>query len=121
MRLLLTDKLFKTYLFALCIPGMAMILFSREILLLFTSAQFYPSEKYIVYLVIAVIISGLNTFFTTLLIADNHRKVVTYSSLIAAIVSFIGNLVLIKNTSGVWGAVYCINFVVFYCIFILYK
>lgn len=115
---LLTDKLFRTYLAALCIPGFAMILFSKQILLFFTSSQFYPAQQYVVYLVTAVIISGLNTFFTTLLIADNRRKVVTYSSLVAAAVSLVGNILLIKYF-GVWGA--CIASILsFFVVYLFY-
>lgn len=93
---ILTDRLYKIYLAALCISGFCVILFAKEILAFFTSTQYYPAENYVIYLVVAVIISGINTFFSTLLIADNQRKVVTYSSLIAAAISFIANLLLIR-------------------------
>jgi len=92
----LSDKLYKIYITTLSISGFGLVLFSKEILLFFTSPQYYASEKYMVYLVIAVIISGMNTFFTTLLIADNKRRVVTFSSVAGGIISFITNLLLIK-------------------------
>lgn len=99
----LTDKLYKIYIAALSIPGFCMVLFSKELLFFFTSPQYYASEKYIAYLVIAVIISGINTFFVTLLVADNKRKIITYTSFVAAVISFAVNLLLIKYYQ-VWGA-----------------
>jgi O-antigen/teichoic acid export membrane protein len=101
--LALIDKLYRIFLATLCVPGFCMILFAKEILLFFTSPQYYPAEKYIVYLTVAVIISGLNVFFATLLIADNKRKVISYTSISAAFVSFMANLLLVKYF-GVWGA-----------------
>lgn len=118
---ILTDKLYKIYIAALCIPGFCMILFAKEVLLFFTSPQYYSAQQYVPYLVVAVIVSGINTFFSTLLIADNRRKVVSYSSFVAAVVSFIGNLLLIKYF-GVIGACVAsiLSFLVVY-IFYYYK
>lgn len=99
----LVDSLYKIYIVALFIPGFMLILYVKEILLFFTSQQYYPSAQYVVYLVVAVIVSGMNTFFGTILIADNKRKIITYSSFISAIASFALNLVLIK-IFGVFGA-----------------
>jgi O-antigen/teichoic acid export membrane protein len=112
------DKLFKIFIAALYIPGFAMVLFARETLLFFTSSQYLPAEKYVVYLVVAVIISGINTFLTTLLIANNSRKVITYTFLAAAGISFIANLLFIKYF-GVLGA--CIASIIsFLIIYIFY-
>ncbi len=97
------DKLYKIYLSALYIPGFLLTLFSKEILFFFTSNNFYKADIYVVYLVVAVLISGTNIFLGTLLIADNRRKIVSYSSFTSAIFSFIANLMLIKYY-GVLGA-----------------
>lgn len=100
---LLADKLYRIYIVALCVPGFCLVMFSKEILLLLTSPQYFSAAKYVIYLTIAVIISGLNTFFATLLVADNKRKVISYTSILAAFVSFIANLLFIKYL-GVLGA-----------------
>ena len=58
----LVDNLYKIYTAALFIPGFLLILFVHEVLLFFTSSQYYPAQAFVVYLVVSVIISGLNTF-----------------------------------------------------------
>lgn len=90
------DKIYKFYIASLYISGFLLVLFTKEVLIFFTSAQYYAASNYIVYLVFAVIVSGMNIFLSTLLIADNRRKIVSYSSFVAAIVSFVSNLFLIK-------------------------
>jgi O-antigen/teichoic acid export membrane protein len=97
------DSLYKIYIAALYVPAFCVILFSREILLFFTSSQYFSASFYVPYLVIAVIVSGMNTFIGTLLIADNRRKIISISSFTAAILSFVINLVFIKYY-GVLGA-----------------
>jgi O-antigen/teichoic acid export membrane protein len=97
------DSLYKIYIAALYIPAFCVILFSKEILLFFTSSQYFSASFYVPYLVIAVIVSGMNTFIGTLLIADNRRKIISYSSFTAAILSFAINLIFIKYY-GVLGA-----------------
>ncbi|MGI8952515.1 MAG: oligosaccharide flippase family protein [Chitinophagaceae bacterium] len=97
------DKLYKFYIASLYIPAFGMILFAKEILLFFTSSQYYAAGMYVVYLVVAAIISGINIFLGTLLIADGKRKIISYSSFIAAVVSFIVNVLFIKYF-GVLGA-----------------
>ncbi len=97
------DKLFKIYIVSLYVPAFCITLFAREILLFFTTSQYYAAETYVVYLATAVIISGINIFLGTLLIADNRRKIVSYVSVISAVFSVIINLVLIKYF-GVLGA-----------------
>jgi O-antigen/teichoic acid export membrane protein len=117
----LLNKLYKIYIVSLFIPGFILSLFVKEILLFFTSSQYYSAYQYVVYLVIAVIISGMNTFFGTLLIADNRKKVVAWSSVISAGLSVVTNLILIKSF-GVLGA--CIGSILsflFVYIFYLYK
>ena len=99
------DKLYKIYIAALYIPAFCVILFSKEILFFFASKQYFSAANYVSYLVVAVIVSGINTFAGTLLIADNKRNVISYSSFTAAILSFIINLVFIKYY-GVIGACY---------------
>ncbi len=97
------NKLYKIYIAALYVPAFCVILFSREILFFFASKQYFTAANYVSYLVIAVIVSGINTFVGTLLIADNKRSIISYSSFTAAILSFIINLVFIKYY-GVIGA-----------------
>jgi O-antigen/teichoic acid export membrane protein len=112
------DKLYRFYVAALYIPAFAVILFVKEILLFFTSTEYYEAQAYVIYLVTAVIISGINIFFGTTLIAEGKRKVISYSSFIAAIVSFIANVWFIKYF-GVLGA--CIASIIsFLVVFIFY-
>jgi O-antigen/teichoic acid export membrane protein len=114
----LLNKLYKIYIVSLFIPGFILSLFVKEILLFFTSSQYYSAYQYVVYLVIAVIISGMNTFFGTLLIADNRKKVVAWSSVISAVLSVVANLILIKSF-GVLGA--CIGSILsFLFVYIFY-
>lgn len=98
------DKLYKVYIAFLYVPAFAITLFTSEILHFFTSSsQYYAAGNYIVYLIVSVIISGINIFLGTLLIANNRRRIVTFSSFASAIVSLIVNLLLIKYY-GVLGA-----------------
>lgn len=98
------DKLYKVYMAFLYVPAFAITLFSAEILRFFTSnSQYYAAGNYVVYLIVSVVISGMNIFLATLLIADNRRKIVTYSTFVSAFVSLIVNLLLIKYF-GVLGA-----------------
>ena len=100
---LTVDTLHKIFIACLYIPAFCVILFSKEILLFFTSPQYFAAGQYVIYLVIAVIFSGMNTFLGTLFIAEGHRKIITYSSFVAAVISFITNLIFIQKF-GVLGA-----------------
>lgn len=99
----LIDKMYKFYIGVLYIAAFCIVLFAKEVLLFLTTKNFYAAEMYIVYLVVSVVFSGVNTFLGTLLIAANRRKIITYFAFISAVASFAINLVLIKYF-GVLGA-----------------
>ncbi len=113
----LVDKLYRIYITLLYISGFMMIVFAKEILVFFTTSKYHSAEEYIAYLTLAVIISGMNTFLSTLLIADNNRKVVSYASFASAIISFIINLLLIKYF-GVLGA--CIASIISFLVVLIF-
>lgn len=112
------DKLYRFYIVSLYVPAFCMILFAKEILVFFTASQYFSAENYVIYLVVAVVISGINIFLGTTLIAEGKRKIISYASTTAAIISFISNLLFIKYF-GVLGA--CIASILsFFVVFIFY-
>lgn len=100
---ILIDRLYRIYIALLYIAGFLMIAFSRELLFLLTTSEFYNAENYIVYLTVAVIISGINTFLSTLFIAEQNRKMVTKASIASVIISVAANIILIRYY-GIIGA-----------------
>ena len=100
-----TDMLYKYFLVCLLTGGFLLSIFSREVFILFTSRKFLDAYKLVGWLVVPVIISGLTTFLGTLLIADHRQKLITKATLISLLITFAGNLTLIKIL-GVYGAIW---------------
>lgn len=104
-------KLFKLFsIFVIC-GGFTISIFSREIFMMAASKSFYEGYRLMPTMVIAVIISGLNTYTGTLLIAANKRKLVAVLTTISAVVCIIFNFVFVPLL-GYWGSLYATIFAV---------
>lgn len=97
-------KLYKIYLFALFIGAFATSLFSKEFFLIATSGVFREAYKIVPFLIISVVISGINTYLNILMIIRNKQKMVSLVLIASAIVSVVLNLVFIPFF-GFYGAI----------------
>ena len=75
------------------------------------SASFFEGHKLVPTMVVAVIITGLNTYLGTLLIAANKRKLVALLTTISALVCIVFNLIFVP-LFGYWGSIYTTIFAV---------
>jgi O-antigen/teichoic acid export membrane protein len=100
----LMDELYRYFLFCLLGAGFLLSIFSREVFLLFTSPSFLPAYRLVSLLVVPVILNGLITFLTVLVIADQRQTVVTRGTLLSLAVTLPATLGLIRLW-GVYGAI----------------
>lgn len=96
--------LYKIFLFAVFLSAAGISLFSREIFHYLTSQKYMAAAYLVPFLVLPAIVSGLNTFLSTLIIAEGKQVVVTKGTFISALFTLIGDLILIR-IYGVPGAI----------------
>jgi O-antigen/teichoic acid export membrane protein len=96
-------RLYRVYLGLLFIGGFATAIFSKEVFLIATSNSFLVGYKIVPFLVISVIISGINTYLDILLIAEQKQKIVSYTTILSGCISVVVNLILIPHM-GYYGA-----------------
>jgi O-antigen/teichoic acid export membrane protein len=97
-------KFYKIYLCILIVAAFATACFSKEFFLVATSANFLSAYKIVPFLLISVIISGINTYLNILMITLNKQKLVSVVSIISGGVSVALNLILIPIL-GFYGAI----------------
>jgi O-antigen/teichoic acid export membrane protein len=98
------DELYRYFLAIVLAGGFVVSIFSREILLFFTSPDFLPAYTLVVLLVVPVILNGLITFLGVLVVAEQRQQLVTKAMLWSVAVSFPVTLVFIRLW-GIYGAV----------------
>lgn len=104
------SKVLTYYVFILCWAGLAISLFSREILYLFSSnPAYYSAYIYIPLITLAVCFYGIQNFFVIGLHYAKKTQNIAVIVLLAMFVSIGSNMVLIPRI-GLWGA--AISFVV---------
>lgn len=104
-------KLYKIFsIFVIC-GGFTIAVFSREVFSIVASASFFEGHKLVPAMVIAVIITGLNTYLSTLFIAASKRRLVAVLTTISATVCIIFNLIFVP-LFGYWGSIYTTIFAV---------
>lgn len=96
--------LYKVFLFAVFLSAAGISLFSKEIFYYLTSQKYMAAAYLVPFLVLPAIISGLNTFLSTLIIAEGKQVVVTKGTFISALLTLVGDLILIRFY-GVPGAI----------------
>lgn len=107
----LNINLYKVFsIFVIC-GGLAISIFSQEIFMIIASKEFFIGHELVPAMVVAVIITGLNTYLGTLLIAGDKRKVVALLTTISAVICVALNLLLVP-LFGFWGSVYATIFAV---------
>lgn len=97
-------KLYKIYLFALFIGAFVASIFSKEFFYIATSGVFREAYKIVPFLIISVVISGINTYLNILMIIRNKQKLVSLVLILSAIVSVTLNLLFIPFF-GFYGAI----------------
>lgn len=98
------ELLYKFFLLSLLCAGCFLSVFSREVFLFFTSARYLSAYRLVPFLVIPVIIAGINTFLSTLMIAEGKQLLITKGTVLSAAVTLLGNL-LITPRLGIPGAI----------------
>jgi O-antigen/teichoic acid export membrane protein len=97
-------KLFRTYLLALFLGAFCIAIFSKEFFLIATSGVFIKGYKIVPYLIIAVLISGINTYYSMLLVADKKNKLQSLTFTLNAIINVALNFLFIPYF-GFYGAI----------------
>lgn len=97
-------NLYRFFLFTIFLFGFALALGSPEVFRIVTSKAFYAGHRIVPFLVISVVIAGINTFLGTLLVARGRQKQISASLVCASLVSLALNLIL-DPVLGYWGAV----------------
>ena len=97
-----------SYLLAISSIGLALSMFSREIIHLMTTSQYYDAAKYIPFMVLSLIIFGMKYHFQIGIMIEKKTKYIAYINGISSIVNIGLNWVLIR-LYGIWGAIIAIN------------
>ena len=97
-------KLYKFYLLALFAGAFGTSIFSKEFFAIATSGAFKDGYKLVPFFIVSVVIAGINTYLNILMIANKKQKMVSFVSIISAIISVVLNLILIPHY-GCYGAI----------------
>lgn len=97
-------RLYKFYLLALFAGAFGTSIFSKEFFAIATSGAFKEGYKLVPFFIVSVVIAGINTYLNILMIANKKQKMVSFVSIISAIISVVFNLILIPNY-GCYGAI----------------
>jgi O-antigen/teichoic acid export membrane protein len=100
----MTDELYRYFLACLLGAGFLVSIFSREIFLFFTSPRFLPAHLFVPLLVAPVVLNGLITFLTVLVVAEQRQTVITRGMFLSLVVTLPATLGLIR-VWGVYGAI----------------
>ena len=97
-------KFYKLYLCILIIAAFGTACLSKEFFLIATSTAFLSAYKIVPFLLISVVLSGINTYLNILMITLNKQKLVSIISIISGVLSVTLNLILIP-VLGFYGAI----------------
>jgi len=97
-------KLFRIYLFALFAGAFCTSIFSKEFFVIATSGVFREAYRIVPYLIISVVISGINTYYGILLIANKKTIQVSSIFILSAIINIVLNFVFVPYY-GYYGAI----------------
>lgn len=100
----LNQTLYRNYLIIILLGGFGISAFSKEIFTIATSENFLVGYKLVPFLVISVLISGVNIYLDMLLIANLRQKVVSYTTILSGVLSITLNFILIPRL-GYAGAI----------------
>ena len=98
-------NLFRIYLFFLFVGGFGISIFSKELFQLFTSEAFLSGYRAVPLLIVSVIFSGINTYYSILLIASKKTIIISSVFMLTAIINVMMNFILIP-LFGYYGAIY---------------
>lgn len=97
-------KFYKLYLCILIIAAFGTACLSKEFFFIATSTAFLSAYKIVPFLLISVVLSGINTYLNILMITLNKQKLVSIISIISGVLSVTLNLILIP-VLGFYGAI----------------
>jgi O-antigen/teichoic acid export membrane protein len=100
----ITDELYRYFILCLLGGGFLMSIFSREIFLLITSSRFQQAYTLVPLLVVPVILNGMITYLSVLVIADQRQALITRATFLSLAVTIPATLILIRLW-GVYGAI----------------
>ena len=100
------SKVFTYYVFILFWTGLGIALFSKEIIVLFSSSEaYYESYKYVPLLVLAICFFGMQNFFIIGLHYAKRTRKIAFITLIVLVFSLGLNIILIPRI-GLYGAAF---------------
>ncbi|HEU4609740.1 MAG TPA: oligosaccharide flippase family protein [Chitinophagaceae bacterium] len=93
----LNVRLFRYYLLLIFTGGFTIALLGKEVFQLAISKSFFAGYKIISIMTVSVIISGVNVYLNTLLIAATRHKIISVATVISAVISIVVNILLISK------------------------
>ena len=100
----LSARLYKYYLLFVYIGGFGIAIISKEVFRFMGSKAFQAGYVIVPGMVLSVILSGVNLYLNTILIAEKRQKIISISIIISATVSIALNFILIPHY-GYYGAI----------------
>ena len=97
-----------SYLLIISTVGLALSIFSPEIIHIMTTSQYFEASKYIPFIVLSLIIFGMKYHFQIGIMIEKRTKFIAYINGVSCIVNVALNWILIR-TYGIWGAIIAIN------------
>lgn len=101
-------NIFDYYLLAICTSGLLLSIFSREIIIIMTSREYYAAAGYIPAIVLSMIIFGMKYHFEIGIVIEKKTKFIAYINGLSCAVNILINWLLIKRF-GIPGAIISVN------------
>ncbi|WLE96825.1 MAG: oligosaccharide flippase family protein [Candidatus Electrothrix communis] len=96
------------YLLAICPAGLLLAVFSREIVIIMTSGEYYAAAVYVPAIVLSMVVFGMKYHFEIGIVIEKKTKFVAYINGLSSAVNVLLNWLLIKHL-GIPGAIISLN------------
>jgi O-antigen/teichoic acid export membrane protein len=96
------------YLLAICISGVLLSVFSREIVIIMTSKEYYTAAAYIPAIILSMVVFGMKYHFEIGIVIEKKTKYIAYINAFSCAVNVGLNWLLIKRL-GIVGAIISVN------------
>lgn len=96
------------YLLVVSSIGLALAVFSHEIITVMTTTQYYASSKFIPFMILSLIIFGMKYHFQIGIMIEKKTKIIAYINAISCFINIALNWLLIRHW-GIWGAILSVN------------
>ncbi len=96
------------YLLTICTAGVLLAVFSKEIIIIMTSHEYYAAAAYVPAIVLSMIVFGMKYHFEIGIVIEKKTKFIAYINGLSCVVNVLLNWLLIKRL-GIVGAIISVN------------